>query len=835
MIFKDIKTSKISSISDYFTMPISWMRSLILMILVSLASSFSIKRCVEITDIEIEGYPPIDSRLTEIKSEEVEAFRNFLLKSEAPVARVFSSNNYKIKSFDCTIEYFNVFDISSQLGNVYSLLEESYSMLIDKMIDLKIMKKARIDLESMMYEASTNRFVLVDVLDIMESSVYTKGADLLKTEMKYELNSFLESLKKLNDKNKKVITSDEELEVELTRIPKSENGQPKFSNSRIFFDEFEESYTASNSDPKRKIRKIVDNFSNSSNEQPQSTLKISMEKNDKNFGVRVLINDTLSKSIELSKKEHLYFFYLCRHNERRFQECKPVINIDLTPGNELVLSIENQSKIDVEIHSDYIYEINPEVPSRSMNMLSNKNYNPKDNNQIYSHQIYLTVVPQQTPGLVSIRVIFSLEEIDRKTKRIFFCVDESYQLRFKEDKLNSPNEKFKILGKINQAIQIPEGLGLVQVPYVEEVQNECHSLSWKRDIFYIDIPKTSILTFIDSSPGAETKPGLFFLNQGYVAEANFLKFCKNPIKGLSIKYEKNPKVIKFEDKVVTYPNEVAIRTSKISITAQELCVSGSGTEDFYLSIEESPLIDFRWTFNSIYHYPIEGNPDFLYMLPKKSDYYGFPFGSFENIRKQLEVILISVQKEMDTEFSTRAILLKPNGTLNAILSQKEREARYRIFDIDDYEKTTNPMSYAKRDKTAIDRSILRAEEYSYLDFPEMPKKLRILKSDLSSHEFDLKDGIVTYLSKEEVVYAYYNSLSSDCTPIIQVPSDNKDERSIKLINKGIIEIICINFKSDILPFSYQLKPNEKGLSLGLSRVINQSKPRGKNRMARLVI
>ena len=543
----------------------------------------------------------------------------------------------------------NVFDISTQWQYLLNKkIIPSYSAILDELANKGYLKPFQIDSKSMMFEPSRNRIAFVDFIRVFESNEKTVSVEKFKEIMGQRLQDLIDTMAK--EQQSQNINELDDLSKELEEINKEDESNPLEKPLSFLEVGFEKQYLTLNPDPRSKIRKMVDKLSANGGETISPSLKIITKPENGLTTMKVYIDDNLNQNISFNETNAAVSVFVCRYYPEKYKECILVDGYNNREETNKVIDIPKGQRIDVDVYSKPLEATKPYIRFLENNFYQNNPMYAKDLKMYFSHEIYLLIVPEETPGIVSNRLALNTLLSENDKNKYYICIDEENQLKFKIPWEEVSKYTVIQMGKVSGPIKKPEGIDLIQVPSYMKTENGCHSPTWKKDVYYIVFPKRSILTFVNKDNVDKADPGLYVFTPEYHTMTKVWKQCVNPIDGFFSFNVKEENSIKFGERLVNYPAQVKFTKAFDNVQDPEYCIRLQDKSNFYTSIEKIESMEFKWVFNSHESMAINmTTQNYLYFSKITEDKFLFPFTKFEFPRVDKEYIYISVVKFTDAK------------------------------------------------------------------------------------------------------------------------------------------------------------------------------------------
>ena len=812
-------------------MPLSRIVILGLALLVPLSSSYLHTDCFDPSVLNLGSSDSTPESNSQKVSELVSSFKKKLIDKKAPVAQEFFSKSFSRDKQTCIASSMNVYELPLKHPVFFEKIEETFGQLIDKLIELGEFRKIPIDHKSFMFEPLTKKVVFVDIVKILISEKLTVTKEEFKSQLIQDLKVALDGLKTQPKEEVEVIT-DKELKAELDSI-----------NVSYLDDAFEKTYVSSNSNERSKIRKIVSDLTPPvANGQSTSNLAFKVEQYRYLSNIKASINDKISQTITFDEKTNVLSMFVCYYYDQKYKECKFIGDNDAFKKGDVTLPIASGYRIDVDINSNSILKEESTVTDEGYS----RNY--IFNEAIYAHEIYLILVPESTPGLVSLKV--DLEEIYVQTKYLsfFICVDRTKALKIKQFSKDSPSKTTSTLGKVSEAVTFPEGVEIAQVPSYMETIEDC-----ERGLWNVKIQKTSTLIFNDKNVNSKTESSFTLVNQGYEIGSNLMTYCADPNPKLKIGVNKNPKTVKFGETTKTYLTNVILKNEKSSTESTYLCLGGDQQNGYFYSPHNVNFNDptnkyqFFFPFNSHEEYFRNNtNVEWIYLSSVFMNDSIYPYHDMKYPEANTNNILVFVAKQKQTisgkevvEFWVRVYTLDHETNVHEILSKEEvklmeKNKEKAIEATREYnerysygirsgssknENFQNNLEDLRKTKEKYNTIVNNAQNCSVLRFQTVPEKFELSKDKVFTFS---ENATVYYASDNVVIYSFDYTKPTNCNHYLIVPSIKSGEKLPPYQNDKKITLECIDKKSFLFfGDGEQHIPDQKQLPYGINRLSYQ--------------
>lgn len=747
---------------------------MVFVIIVSLSWSYSLTKCFGSKEAPTGSAP--FTVISEIKPVELEAFRDKLDKAGVPLAQVLSTKSYSDGGYICKVYIMNVFEISSQAASLSGYIKETYARLISKLEGLGDLKEFEIEEVELMFEPSTNRLVVADVEKIMDSKVYKASDPPYKDFMSKEIQKVVEKLEK---NNSIFVSANKTLQKEIEKIS-------KIPNSTFLEPGFEKLYSASNPAPRSTIRKVAKDLPDVPDESRSSTLTIKKNTERNPHVITAFIDDVSSHQIAFDSTNSIITLFVCNYDQNRYKICKVMQLFESSQTKSVSTKIEKGQKIRADIYS-----------KRLVTLLTGEDIGQSHNKlaSVYSYEVFLVLVPESTPGIDSTQLFLAPLTAAPFTRKVFFVDDEENVLKTAEHYTYLSMNNLKELGQLSNAVAAPKGLKLIQVPYslTEFSDSEEPNLSYK--FYYLEVPIKSTLTFIDQKSSADQKSSLYLYEQGYDVLLSFFPYCTRPMMDLHFGAKNNQMLVAFRGKTVEYPDTIKLISNAAIRPNNSLCLAGDQRDGFFFTIEDDSKYNFYWNFNAFrldYH--------LIYLTSNFELDFAPPFDKFEVPKSNSDLIFVSVMKipkvskssgdcfsveavffnhkikkiedqEDEYEDEIYRVVFEENWTTIASLQKEYSEglAKQTILGAATQVRkpTSKELKALSKQQEKLEKTLDEIDK-QYLDFKvkfeSFPTQFQITKGKAALSTFSLTQAKAVYLSEDEIVYSFANTLPENCNP-----------------------------------------------------------------------
>lgn len=764
-----------------------WLEISALVLIVSLCSSYSNTYC-----------EPISDPRNFASTQELTNVWNSLSRGIYPFANVISTKSYEKDKSLCTSFFMNVFDISTQWKYLLNKkIIPSYNAIVDELANKGFLRPFKIDSKSMMFEPSRKRIAFVDFIRVFESDEEKVSEKRFKEIMGQRLQDLIDTMEKEQPSQNGNELDD--LPKELGEINKQNESNLPHEQLTFLTEGFEKQYSVSNSDPRSKIRKMVDKFSVGGGEALSPSLKIITKPENGLMKMDVYVDTNLNQKITFNETNAAVSVFVCRYYPDKYKECVLVDNYNNRDETQKVIEIPKGQRIDVDVYSKPLEASRSYFHFLEHNFYQNNPMYAKDLKIYFSHEIYLIIVPEETPGIVSNRLALNTLLSENKKNKFYICIDEESQLKLKKNPYEAVSEFSVIkMGKVSGAIKRPEGIDLIQVPFYMRTENGCHSPTWKKDVYFIVFEEASILTFVNKDNVDNAEPGLYVFAPEYHSMNKVLKQCVNPIDGLFLFNVKEYNLVKFGERSVRYPTKIMFAKLFDEYQDLEFCIRLQDKTNFYTSVEKIESLEFKWVFNSHKWLAITmTSENYLYLSKITDDKFIFPFTNFEFPATNKNFIYISVVKVIDpkpndpTVFKIQMILANNENTYLDVFSKTQIESQ-------------------KKQKSEEGEDINIAK----LNLKIFPTKFVIIDKGNKSIEIILNNGVVTYLSEKEAIYTFEQSVNKECDFLY----NEETEKLAEANSSGIVTVNCKDKGTLKKLAGTEKTPVATSLSTGLLRI-----------------
>lgn len=813
-----------------------------LALLVSLRLSYLQSDCFDASVLNLGSSSSTPESNNQKVSELVSAFKKKLIAKSAPVAQEIFSKTYSRHKDTCIVSSMNVYELPLKHPIFIEKIEETFGLLLDKLIEIEEFRSFPIDHRSFMFDPETKKVVFVDLVKILISEKLAVTKEAFKSQLLEDFKTFVAKLNNQIAEKFEFIT-DEAFKTELDK-----------ENLTYFDETFESTYVKSNSGQRSKIRKIVSDLPPpASNGQPTTTLKFKVDNYRYLSNIKAFINDKLSQTITFDEKTNAFSVFACYYYDNKYKQCKFIGDNDAFKSKEVTLPIASGYRIDVDITSNLV--------AKEESLVADDGYT-RDyilNEAIYAHEIYLILVPENTPGLVSLNV--NLEEVYVQTKFLgyFICVDRNKALKIKLISKAIPYQTTSILGKVSTALTFPEEVEVAVVPSYMETLNDC-----ERGLWSIKIPKTSTLTFNEKTATSKPGPDFTLMNQGYEIGSNLMTNCADPNPKLKIGYNKDPKTVKFGETTKTYLTNVILKNDKNVTDSSYLCLGGDQQSGYYYSTHNVNFNDpankykFFFSFNSHDKYiRHDQNLEWIYVSSLFFNDFIYPYQAmkYPEANKNNLLVFVAKQQKMDQneviEFWARVYIVDQEANIHEVLSREEVQVikdykekaddaarEYRTKDRDGrsqgyytLENFVKTMDELEKKVKKLQGIINDAENSSILRFATMPEKFEMSKDKIFTFS---ESSTILYSSDNVVVYSFDYEKPATCNHYLIVPPIKKGEKLPPYPADLKISLECVD-KKKFLFFGdgEQHVPDQKKIPVSIQRIAHQrylanEKANGKN-------
>lgn len=572
--------------------------------------------------------------------------------------------------------------------------------------------------------------------------------------------------------------------------------------------------------------KVVKDLPSVSEGMRHSTLTVAKKTDQNLHSIGIKIDLDAKQVITYNPDRSIITMFLCNYYDKRFKECKVLELFESNFSDSFSTKIPLNMKIRVIVRSNELLSFDEDQA---------KGAEYRKMNSRYAHEIYLVIVPENTPGLDPTRFYLApvIPDPSPSTKRVLFMDNEANVLIANKHYEKPEYHNLIHFDTMLNPVSIPRGLELVQIAYyMSDYPFARNNLQF----YFIDIPLTSTLTFIDKKATGESKSSFYVYNKGYDNSIDLLYSCRNPRKDFQLGAKNNPNLVTFKGRTVAYP----VMPKLISYGSQKpnafLCLAKGENDEFFFTFEENSKEKFYWNFNLE-----KDNQDFVYTLQKLRPIFEPRFTRFEVPKSDTNQIFVSIRKspEVDTktesEIYAEVVFCYPEdkkvfktvfkSEMKTVVGlQKEwSEAFAKLKKLElassSSEEEETPKVKAQREKVKTHSSNLnKLFTESKALFEELPVHFHVSQglNVLLSLPLDLAS--VVYLSASEVVYSFVNNFPTRCNP-------NFDQNYEKLVAmKG--DSIWINCEENPAK-NVQMTPqdfdaDENLFSRGLNQVIYQT-------------
>ena len=755
-----------------------------LLMALSRYSAYSIITCFEISSTSQYTYNNSPVRAHSIKAHE--EVRATLHSKNAPIPNVISTKFYRNGNDECVVYLMNVFPISSLLHLMAPAITSAFNSLVDILDEIKQQFFFPLHLDSFMYEPSTNRIVYADILSMLTSYKPTT----LDTNYKYSMKGKLAQLIKLVP-SKPPKPDQDSFDYEIQRMI----GLKKSANKLNFLDEgFEKLYAKANPNTRSRMRKVVQDLPAIDSSESPSTLTIEGTSDKIQSTLALKIDGQEAKTLHVRELNSFSNFFLCNYHRTLYKQCKFIGAIEQILKDQMTFSIPKGYKVDINIHSTKISSVKFGTEKRT--------------NENRSSDIYIIVVPEDMQPIKASKVVVEQKTFSAGNKKLYFFVNHNNELVVKESNKDLPTGSSKSVGIMSKDFHFPDNLEFIQAPYHVFTDGYENYIEFEQDVYYLEIPKYHLLIYM-----TKDRPGLHLYDHALETSFKFYKVCSNPSENLRIggkgkgKYDS----ITFQNKTVSFPRPVDFSWSNEKF----ICLAGDMANGFTYNLEKDSIVKFYWNFNEYKDYYSARPYDYIRLLfleKSKNVELAAPFKTFKFPKFDVNSIFISIIKPYNREgFSVRVYFFKKTNDFFQIYEKTHAS------NLDEAIKAEEKIKeYGEKKDKAVEK-LNKAKEKSMIIFESVPTNFLFLKNKEELVKSPLEDGDTVYLSANEIIYAFYPTLPTDCNPYF-----TKDYKDVSPIKSDTITINCIVRGHGLFSEGDQIHPNEDDSTLGIQRVIRQS-------------